>query len=114
MLNIRDIFSCKIVFELHVRCGSSTPLAKNEKTSFSYPTDRKSLVQRTGDFQFYSPNGEFYCFAVIYGFQPSDIALRQLKRRIEYHCDEVAISLLRKQKYHTERSEVYHKKIIIY
>ena len=49
---------------------------------------------------------------MIYGFQPSDIALRQLKRRIEYHCDEVAISLLRKQKYHAERSEVYHKKIM--
>ena len=73
---------------------SSTLSTKNIKTSFLYPTDRKSLVQRTGDFQFYSPNGEFYCFAVIYGFQPSDIALRQLKRRIEYHCDEVAISLL--------------------
>ena len=59
-------------------------------------------------FQFYSPCGEFYCFAVIYGFQPSDIALWQLKRRIEYHCDDVAISLLRKQKYHAEQSEAYH------
>ena len=39
MLNIRDIFSCKIVFELHVRCGSSTLSTKNAKTSFSYSTD---------------------------------------------------------------------------
>ena len=30
--------------------------------------------------------------------------------RIEYHCDEVTISLLRKQKYHAEQSEAYHKK----
>lgn len=40
MLNIRDIFSCKIVFELHVRCGSSTLSTKNAKTSFSYSTDK--------------------------------------------------------------------------
>ena len=31
-------------------------------------------------FQLYSPCGELYCYAVIFGFQPSDIALRQLKR----------------------------------
>ena len=33
-------------------------------------------------FQLYSPCGEFYCYAVIFGFQPSDIALRQLKANI--------------------------------
>ena len=58
------------------------------------PQPEKSTCYCKYFFQFYSPNGEFYCYAVIYGFQPSDIALRQLKRRIEYHCDEVAISLL--------------------
>ena len=33
MLNIRGIFSCKIVFELHVRCESSTLSTKTAKTS---------------------------------------------------------------------------------
>lgn len=46
MLNIRDIFSCKIVFELHVRCGSSTLSTKNAKTSFSYSTDNEKAGAR--------------------------------------------------------------------
>ena len=37
------------------------------------PQPEKSTCYCKCFFQFYSPNGEFYCFAVIYGFQPSDI-----------------------------------------
>ena len=47
----------------------------------SAPTKKNRLRKQTV-FQLYSPYGELYCFAVIFGFQPSDIALRQLKRRI--------------------------------
>ena len=52
MLNIRDIFSCKIVFELHVRCGSSTLSTKNAKTSFSYSTDMKSVCIASAFFSY--------------------------------------------------------------
>ena len=52
---------------------------------------------------------EFYCSAVIFGFAEC-YCLRQLCERIEYHCAIGAISLLRKQKYHAERSEAYHEK----
>ena len=41
-------------------------------SSLVTPT-RKSTCYCKCFFQFYSPNGEFYCFAVINGFQPSDI-----------------------------------------
>ena len=82
--------------------------SRGRKFKSCHSDQKKSTCYCKCFFQFYSPCGEFYCFAVIYGFQPSDIALRQLKKRIEYHCDEVAISLLRKQKYHAEQSEAYH------
>ena len=51
-------------------------------------------------FQLYSPYGEWYCCAVIFGFLPSDIRFASVRANI--------ISLLHQQKYHAERSEVYH------
>ena len=56
MLNIRGIFSCKIVFELHVRCESSTLSTKNAKTSLL------SCLHKIGEYllilaDFYFPMG---------------------------------------------------------
>ena len=56
---------------------------------------------------------ECYCDAEIFGFAEL-YCLRRLCARIEYRCAMVAIgeiSLLRRQKYHAERSEAYHLKI---
>lgn len=52
MLNIRDIFSYKIVFKLHVRCGSSTLSTKNAKTSFLYSTDKQAPNHIDWEFAF--------------------------------------------------------------
>ena len=53
--------------------------AKQTKGERSEPSPlqraiEEHLFKRTSALQFYSPNGEFYCYAVIFSFQPSDIA----------------------------------------
>ena len=53
----------------------------------------KTLVRKNKSFfQLYSPYGELYCFVVIFGLRPSDIASRVWGANI--------ISLLPRQKYH--------------
>ena len=66
---------------------------------------QKSTCNSKCFFQFYSPCGEFYCFAVIYGFQPSVIALWQLKKRIEYHFCESKNITPNKVRYITKNNE---------
>ena len=74
----------------------------------------KSTCTRKCFFQFYSP--AVSVIAVLrYSASPSYIACGSCAR-IEYRCAMVAIgeiSLLRRQKYHAERSEAYHLKILM-
>ena len=72
-------------------------------------SQKKALALASAFFSSIRALREFYCSAVIFGFAEC-YCLRQLCERIEYHCATGAISLLRRQKYHAERSEAYHEK----
>ena len=76
-------------------------------TSYIRPSVELLRAQRVKRF---CPQGRFlYCFAVLFGCRRVILRFAQLKRRIEYHCSEGAISLCGiAAKYHIEQSSIFH------
>ena len=58
--------------------------------------------------QLYSPCGELYCFAVLFGFKPSAIRFASFGGEYNITFAYAKISLCRKAKYHFVRSTKYH------
>ena len=73
---------------------------------FCPTSSEKSTCDRKCFFQFYSPPGEWYCYAVVFGLRRVIFAVRVWAANRISLQPQGAISLLRKQKYHADEVSI--------
>ena len=73
---------------------------------FCPTSSEKSTCDRKCFFQFYSPPGEWYCYAVVFGLRRVIFAARVWAANRISLQPQGAISLLRKQKYHADEVSI--------
>ena len=70
-----------------------------------YSRKKTDFKMKSVFFQLYSPYGESYCFAVIFGLRPSDIRFASLKANIISLKPTVSISLSQRENITPTKSE---------